>query len=98
MILFDRFPSLRERVPWRPLGRFPTPLEPAPALGEGVFVKRDDLCMLDVFENMEPLADNFAIALQNRANHWVRAGEPHTLARQFQGARHIFDLLLVAHA
>lgn len=46
--LFDSFPALAERIPWRPLGRFPTPVEELPAgdaagSGARLFVKRDDL-------------------------------------------------------
>ncbi len=39
--LFDRYPELE--VPWRSLGRFPTPVERAPWLGPRVWIKRDDL-------------------------------------------------------
>jgi D-cysteine desulfhydrase len=45
--LFERFPGLAGRVPWRPIGSFPTPLEPLPSLDGAtdvrLFVKRDDL-------------------------------------------------------
>lgn len=44
--LFDRFPLLRERLPWIPLAALPTPLHelPRPPGLEGrLFVKRDDL-------------------------------------------------------
>jgi D-cysteine desulfhydrase len=46
--LFKAFPQLSERLPWLPLGIFPTPLEElshlAKRLGrQGLFVKRDDL-------------------------------------------------------
>lgn len=41
--LFRRFPRLRERIPWLPLGRFPTPVEPLALSGGAVHVKRDDL-------------------------------------------------------
>jgi D-cysteine desulfhydrase len=44
--LFDRFPELRAHVPWRPIGRFPTPIEALPspegATDVRLFVKRDD--------------------------------------------------------
>ena len=46
--LFRAFPQLSERLPWCPLGRFPTPVEElsllAKLLGrQGLYVKRDDL-------------------------------------------------------
>ncbi len=44
--LFSRFPRLAGRVPWLPLGTFPTPVEPlhGPDIRPGrLFVKRDDL-------------------------------------------------------
>ena len=44
--LFDRFPTLRDRLPWIPLATVPTPIEelPSPAGFRGrLFVKRDDL-------------------------------------------------------
>ena len=44
--LFDLFPKLKGKIPWYPLGIFPTPIEewPSPVHGGGrFFVKRDDL-------------------------------------------------------
>jgi D-cysteine desulfhydrase len=44
--LFDRFPTLRDRLPWIPLATVPTPIEelPSPEGFRGrLFVKRDDL-------------------------------------------------------
>jgi D-cysteine desulfhydrase len=44
--LLDRFPALVAHVPWRPIGRFPTPIEALPspegAADVRLFVKRDD--------------------------------------------------------
>jgi 1-aminocyclopropane-1-carboxylate deaminase/D-cysteine desulfhydrase-like pyridoxal-dependent ACC family enzyme len=43
--LFAAFPSLRGRVPWRPLGRFPTRVHALPGLADravDLWVKRDD--------------------------------------------------------
>lgn len=46
-VLFDAYPALADRIPWRPLGAFPTPVEelPSPPRAPSVrlFVKRDDL-------------------------------------------------------
>jgi D-cysteine desulfhydrase len=44
--LFDRFPGLRNRLPWTPLATLPTPVDawpPSAELPGGLFVKRDDL-------------------------------------------------------
>src|SRR5262249_60604854 len=41
--LLAAYPSLAERLPCERLLDGPTPLEAAPALGPGVWVKRDDL-------------------------------------------------------
>ena len=46
--LFQRFPLLRGRLPWTPLGRLPTPVAALDGLGarlghDRLFVKRDDL-------------------------------------------------------
>jgi D-cysteine desulfhydrase len=44
-VLLETFPALSGRVPWRPIGQFPTPVEeiPAPEGAARLFVKRDDL-------------------------------------------------------
>jgi 1-aminocyclopropane-1-carboxylate deaminase/D-cysteine desulfhydrase-like pyridoxal-dependent ACC family enzyme len=44
-LLFTRYPQLRERVGWLPLGRFPTPLQRLTVSGGAseVWIKRDDL-------------------------------------------------------
>ncbi len=45
--LFSLFPRLADRVPWTPIGTFPTPVEPLRGPGgsclDQLFVKRDDL-------------------------------------------------------
>lgn len=38
--IFERFPALRGRVPFRAIATLPTPVEPLPSLG--IWVKRDD--------------------------------------------------------
>ncbi|AKV04604.1 pyridoxal phosphate-dependent deaminase, putative [Labilithrix luteola] len=47
-MLFDVLPGLAQTVPWRPLARLPTAVEPCDAIRDwlgrsGVFMKRDDL-------------------------------------------------------
>ena len=41
--LLRAFPRLAKRVPWAPLGEFPTPIEPVSGLAGPLHVKRDDL-------------------------------------------------------
>lgn len=43
--LLRRFPALAAHLPWLPLGRFPTPVEPLrlEGFGDGHWIKRDDL-------------------------------------------------------
>jgi D-cysteine desulfhydrase len=48
LYLVRKFPGLRGKLPWVPLGKFPTPIQPMPKLGArlgafALFVKRDDL-------------------------------------------------------
>ncbi|HTJ40662.1 MAG TPA: pyridoxal-phosphate dependent enzyme [Kofleriaceae bacterium] len=40
--LFRRVPALARAVPWVRLGAWPTPVEPLPAIGRDVWVKRED--------------------------------------------------------
>ena len=44
-LLHRAFPGLIDRIPWRPLGVYPTPIQelPAPSAQVRLFVKRDDL-------------------------------------------------------
>ena len=47
-VLFDEYPAIADKLPWTPIGIFPTPVQEAPslanALGVGrLFIKRDDL-------------------------------------------------------
>ncbi|MEA3223484.1 MAG: 1-aminocyclopropane-1-carboxylate deaminase, partial [Thermodesulfobacteriota bacterium] len=43
-VLFDLFPSLREKIGWIPLGSFPTPVQRLKEMGcSNLWIKRDDL-------------------------------------------------------
>ena len=39
--LFEHYPQLETKIPWLPIGNYPTPIEPLP-IGNDVFIKRDD--------------------------------------------------------
>ncbi|MFA6447853.1 MAG: pyridoxal-phosphate dependent enzyme [bacterium] len=48
LALFDAYPALADKLPRIPIGKFPTPVQEAPALAEAIgvgrmFIKRDDL-------------------------------------------------------
>jgi D-cysteine desulfhydrase len=48
LLLFDKFPALKNKVPWVKIGEFPTPIQKLTSLGEALgipelYCKRDDL-------------------------------------------------------
>lgn len=47
-LIFEKFPAIETKIPWTPLGEFPTPVQKLEKLGaavghDGLWVKRDDL-------------------------------------------------------
>jgi D-cysteine desulfhydrase len=86
--LFEVFPSLRDRLPLAPLGDFPTPVDPLPALEAmfgappgTVYVKRDDLSSpLFGGNKVRTLEILFAAA--------KRAGATHVFATGAFGSNH----------
>jgi D-cysteine desulfhydrase len=100
-VLFRRYPALRERIGWLPLGVFPTPVEPLRLAGAGadLWVKRDDL-------SGEPYGGNkvrkleFVLAEARRqgAGRLVTAGAAgshHALATTVYGTASGFPVTLV---
>ena len=86
--LFRRFPKLAS-LPRAPLGRFPTPVTLAPALGADFWVKRDDL-------SADPIGGNKVRALEflladvrsgDRIVTVGSAGSTHALAVAIYGAQ-----------
>jgi len=87
--LFDRYPSLREKVPFIGFGSFPTPVERLEGLerilkAENIFVKREDLCS-DIYggNKVRSLEFILAEAIRKRATHTINfgyAGSNQTLA------------------
>lgn len=102
--LFRHYPALAERVPWLPLGRFPTPVEPlrldAPAAHESeLWIKRDD-------RSGEPYGGNkvrkleflLAEARRRQATRLITAGavgSHHALATAIYGRALGFSVTLV---
>jgi D-cysteine desulfhydrase len=87
--LFDHYPRLGERCPYKPLGDWPTPVEELPELGKllGVgrlFVKRDDISGRPYGgDKVRKLEFLLADALQRSVRAVLtfgRAGSNHTLA------------------
>jgi 1-aminocyclopropane-1-carboxylate deaminase/D-cysteine desulfhydrase-like pyridoxal-dependent ACC family enzyme len=98
--LFRQAPALRGRVPWLPLGRFPTPVEDLDLPGFGrLLVKRDDRCADGYAGNkvrkLEFLLADARAAGARRLITAGAAGSHHALATAFHGRRHGFDVTLV---
>lgn len=102
-LLFRVFPRLIDRVPWRPLGGYPTPIEELPAIAPNVrlFVKRDDLTS-DLYggnkvRKLEHLLAA-AAALDRRTLITMGGlGSNHAMATTVHGKRLGFDVELVLY-
>jgi D-cysteine desulfhydrase len=98
--LFRFAPELRERLPWVPLGRFPTPIDEItlPTAGR-VLVKRDDSCAEGYAGNkVRKLEFLLAAARAAGATRLITAGalgSHHALATAYHGRRLGFDVSLV---
>jgi 1-aminocyclopropane-1-carboxylate deaminase/D-cysteine desulfhydrase-like pyridoxal-dependent ACC family enzyme len=101
--LFRRFPQLQEKIPWVPLGNFPTPLVPLPLVNPGagadVWVKRDDLSS-EVYggNKVRKLEFILAAAQKKGASRLITvgaAGSHHALATAIYGRRLGFEVTLV---
>lgn len=80
--LFHRLPELSERIPWMPLGRFPTPVERLSLIpGVDSFVKRDDL-------TGEPYGGNKVRKLEFLIADAVRAGAGRLVTAGALGSHH----------
>jgi D-cysteine desulfhydrase len=100
-ILFRRYPQLRDRLAWLPLGRFPTPVQPLVVEGASteLWIKRDDL-------SGEPYGGNkvrklefiLGEARRKRAGRLITggaAGSHHALATAVYGRALGFPVSLV---
>ncbi|HEX7090376.1 MAG TPA: pyridoxal-phosphate dependent enzyme [Longimicrobiales bacterium] len=102
--LFRRFPELATRIPWLPIGSFPTPVESLSiegihAPGARLHVKRDDLCARPYGGNkVRKLEFILAEAKRRGAERLITVGaigSHHALATTVYGRAHGFDVTLV---
>jgi 1-aminocyclopropane-1-carboxylate deaminase/D-cysteine desulfhydrase-like pyridoxal-dependent ACC family enzyme len=104
LALFEAYPGLMDRLPWVPLGRYPTPLERVKlALPDGgmreILVKRDDLTA-DLYggNKVRKLEFLLASARAAGARRLITAGATgshHALATAIYGRRLGFPVTLV---
>lgn len=102
--LFQRFPGLAGRIPWLPLGRYPTPVErldaaPFADLGAELWVKRDDLTH-DVYGGNKVRKLEFLLAEARRRGArrlitFGAAGSHHALATAVHGRAQGFEVSVV---
>ena len=96
--LFESFPQLADRIPWLPLGRYPTPVQPL-AVGENIFIKRDDLSAQPYVGNkIHKLEFLLAAARRRGARRLITvgaAGSHHALATTIYGKQQGFEVSLV---
>jgi D-cysteine desulfhydrase len=104
-LLFDRYPALADRIPWRPLGNYPTPIEEIPRLAEGgaarLFVKRDDLSSPLYGGNKVRKLEFFLAEAELASRHTLITlggiGSNHALAVATHGAALGFDVDLALY-
>jgi D-cysteine desulfhydrase len=102
--LFDAFPRLADRIPWRPLGRFPTPVEPVPTpggAGSELLVKRDDLSSPLYGGNKVRKLEHFLAEAELAGCRTLitlgGTGSNHALATAFHGGSLGFEVDLVLY-
>jgi 1-aminocyclopropane-1-carboxylate deaminase/D-cysteine desulfhydrase-like pyridoxal-dependent ACC family enzyme len=99
--LVRRFPALAERLPWLPLARLPTPVEPLAleGFGEDAWIKRDDLSGAPYGGNkVRKLEWVLAEARRQGAERLITmgaAGSHHALATTAYGRRLGFEVTTV---
>jgi D-cysteine desulfhydrase len=97
--LFRQYPQLVERVPWLPLGEYPTPVEPLSIGRSDIFIKRDDLTARTYGGNkVRKLEFLLARARERGAKRLITvgaAGSHHALATTIYGKQLGFDVTLV---
>ena len=96
--LFEHYPQLETKIPWLPIGNYPTPIEPLP-IGNDVFIKRDDRTS-DLYggNKVRKLEFLIARAKERGAKRLITvgaAGSHHALATTIYGKQHGFEVTLV---
>lgn len=89
LALFRRFPRLEGRIPWTPLGRFPTPVQELPLGAGGAWIKRDDL-------SAEPYGGNKVRKLEFLLADARRAGAACVVTAGAFGSHHALATALYA--
>jgi 1-aminocyclopropane-1-carboxylate deaminase/D-cysteine desulfhydrase-like pyridoxal-dependent ACC family enzyme len=97
--LFDEFPQLADRIPWLPLGAYPTPVQSLDLGRANIFIKRDDLSAQPYGGNkVRKLEFLLASARARRAQRLITvgaAGSHHALATAIYGRQTGFKVTLV---
>lgn len=97
--LFRRYPGIAGKIPWLPLGEYPTPVEPLAIGGSDVFIKRDDqTARLYGGNKVRKLEFLLAHARERGAKRLITvgaAGSHHALATTLYGKRLGFEVTLV---
>ncbi len=97
--LFERFTHLAERIPWTPLGDFPTPVQPLKVGRSDIFIKRDDMSARPYGGNkVRKLEFLLAVAQKRGARRLITvgaAGSHHALATTIFGKQLGFEVTLV---
>jgi D-cysteine desulfhydrase len=97
--LFRRYPGIATRIPWLPLGEYPTAVEPLEIGRADVFIKRDDqTASLYGGNKVRKLEFLLAHARERGAKRLITvgaAGSHHALATTLYGKRLGFEVTLV---
>ena len=102
--LFRRFPELAARIPWLPIGEFPTPVQPlvlgtAATKGAQLWIKRDDISAQPYGGNkVRKLVFILADAKSRGIERLITVGavgSHHALATTIYGRAHGFQVTLV---
>jgi D-cysteine desulfhydrase len=103
--LFDIYPALGDRIPWRPLGTYPTPLVefalPFSTPGTRLFIKRDDLASRlyggNKVRKLEYLLAEAALLRRDSLITLGALGSNHALATALHGAALGFEVDLALY-
>lgn len=103
--LLERFPELGDRLPWMPIGSFPTPVQEMPEAFQGsagrLFVKRDDLANPEYGGNkVRKLEFSLAEASLSGCDTLITlggVGSNHALATAAHGIARGFEVDLVLY-
>ncbi len=92
--LFDHYPLLKDKLPYVPLGEFPTPVEKLDRLGgdigvDHLYIKRDDL-------SGKVYGGNKIRKLEFLLGHALRTGVKEVLAFGFAGSNHALATAIYA--